>query len=165
LNGQDEAIAGLTLSGGSVTAGAGTLTLGGNVAALTSARVPASAQSFARRRDAHFRRRRRSSDSKPCRLRDHQRRAGSAGIIQTSGGQLTLSGANTYTGPTTLSGVVTLGNDSALGAGGSAANGTTVNPGGLLLVSGANIGNEFLTLGSGVSFNPSAPPAGLGRSR
>ena len=153
MDNSDETIGGLTLSGGTNTTGLGTLTLAGNVTVLASASTATISGSL--------------SLGGTTRIFDVAAGAaspdlliaaivsdggGSAGIFQSNSGQLMLSGANIYTGPTTVNGVLTLANDSALGANGSVGSGTTVNTGGLLLVAGLNIGNEFLTLNNTANF-------------
>ncbi|MEO7761062.1 MAG: hypothetical protein ABIS68_04020 [Casimicrobiaceae bacterium] len=68
---------------------------------------------------------------------------------------LRFNASNTFTGPVTVnSGYVLTNHANALGASGSLANGTTVNPGGTLVL-GADIGNEYLMLegGGGTSGN------------
>jgi hypothetical protein len=81
---------------------------------------------------------------------------GAISVNGTGGDQgLFLNGNNTFTGPVdVVTGYVVLGHANALGAGGSGANGTTVHPGGTLVL-GADVVDEFLTLqgGSGTSGN------------
>ena len=82
--------------------------------------------------------------------------SGAGGIIaQGSGGDigLTLSGNNTFTGPVTVEGGYLSANHvNALGAGGSAANGTVVKPNATFII-GADITNEFLSVEAGGGSN------------
>ena len=164
LNNNNEAIANLTLSGGNVASGTGTLILGGNVTTLASTSIADISGNL----------------SLGGATRTFSVAAGGAGpdlfisaaisdgpiagagINKTGGGQLTLFGANTYTGPTTLSGFVTVANGSALGASGQSTNGTVVNANSFLLVLNVNIPDEFLTLNTGDDFRSSGTASWAG---
>jgi autotransporter-associated beta strand protein len=91
--------------------------------------------------------------------------AGSAGLVKTGSGTLTLSGANTYTGGTTVtagkllvnntsgsgtgSGAVTVGNQAVLGGTGRIAGDVTIQSGGLLTAGDldATLGDNSLQIG------------------
>jgi autotransporter-associated beta strand protein len=73
--------------------------------------------------------------------------SGTGGITKLSGGQLILNNANTYQGQSTLAGLTTLENASALGAGGSSTNDTTV-AGTLQILGNLTIANEGVSLGN-----------------
>src|SRR5262249_15415631 len=142
-----ETIASLTLSAGSVTTGSGTLTLGGNVTALASVTTASisgllSLGGVTRTFTVG------SGAASPDLLISASISDGgaSAGITKTGLGQMTFSGSNSYSGVTTIDGFLVVANDWALGANGSATNGTVCYANSFLLVQGVDIGNEFLTL-------------------
>jgi|GEM_PF-3560704 len=78
--------------------------------------------------------------------------SGSGGLTVNGTGAdvgLKLAGNNSFTGPVVVNGGdLELSHPNALGAGGSLANGTTINGGGTLVI-GVDIANEHLTLESG----------------
>jgi len=158
LDDHNETITALTLSGGTVTTGTGTLTLGGNVtslASVTTATISGNLSLGGVTRTFSV-----ASGLAVPQLLISANISGTGGAGITKVGSListslTLSGSNTYTGVTTLEGLVFLANDFALGANGFSTNGTVVNANALLLVQGVDIGNEFLTLASAVEFRSS----------
>jgi autotransporter-associated beta strand protein len=163
LNDHSETISALTLSGGSVTTGTGTLTLGGNVtsvASISTASISGLLPLGGVTRTFSVG----SGSASPDLLVSANVSDGgaSAGITKTGSGQITLSGANTYTGVTTIDGFVILANDSALGANGSSTNGTVVHANSFLLVQGVDIGNEFLTLSGTADFRSSGTASWAG---
>jgi autotransporter-associated beta strand protein len=163
LDDRNETISSLTLSGGSVTTGAGILTLGGNVTSLSSVTTASisgllSLGGVTRTFSVV------SGSANPDLLISAavSDGAASAGLTKTGFGQMTLSGSNSYSGLTTIDGFVILANDNALGANGSATNGTTLNSTAFLLVQGVDIGNEFLTLTTGDDFRSSGTASWAG---
>lgn len=159
---RSDVIAALTLTGGTVTTGTGTLTLGGDVTTLssiTTATISGNLSLGGVTRTFSVG----SGSANPDLLVSAVvSGTGGAGITKTGVGTLTLSGANTYTGPTVIDGFVILANDSALGASGFSTNGTTVNASDFLLVQGVDIGNEFLTLAGGADFRSSGTASWAG---
>lgn len=149
LNGLNEAIGGLTLNAGSVTTGVGTLTLLGNLtslAASTTASISGNLSLGGATRTFAVA----SGDPSPDLLISATivDGGGSAGIIKTGQGYMTLSASNAFTGSITADGRLTLQHALALGASGSAANGTVINAGAVLALSGLTITNETLMLNS-----------------
>ena len=163
LNGHSETITALTLSGGTVTTGAGTLTLGGNLTSsgsITTASISGNLSLGGVTRTFSVATGTASPDlNLSANISDG---GASAGITKTGAGQMTLSGTNSYTGVTTISGFVILANDAALGASGSATNGTVVNANAYLLAQGVDVGNEFLTLADTVDFRSSGAASWAG---
>jgi autotransporter-associated beta strand protein len=164
LNGHNETISALTLNGATVTTGTGTLTLGGNLTSLassTTASISGLLSLGATTRTFSVA----SGAASPDLLISANISDGgaSAGIVKTGVGQLTLSGTNTYTGLTTVAGFLIVANDSALGANGSSTNGTLLNPSAFLLVQGANVGDEFLTLSNADDFRSSGAGSWAGQ--
>jgi autotransporter-associated beta strand protein len=162
LNDHNDTISDLTLSGGSVDTGTGTLTLGGDITTLSSGTTASisgqlSLGSVTRTFSVA------GGSASPDLLISAVISGGpGAGITKTGTGQLTLSGANTYTGLTTVGGFLILANDSALGANGFSTNGTTLNANAFLLVQGVDIGNEFLTMTTGDDFRSSTTASWAG---
>ncbi|WP_353567723.1 autotransporter-associated beta strand repeat-containing protein [Haloferula sargassicola] len=78
--------------------------------------------------------------------------AGSAPIVKTGSGTLTLAGSNTFSGLFTISsGTVKAGINTPLGTGTSTSNGTVVSSGATLDINGRSLGNERVTIsGTGV---------------
>jgi autotransporter-associated beta strand protein len=70
--------------------------------------------------------------------------SGAGGITKSGAGTMVLNSANQYTGPTVVNGGILKINDPA--ALGTAAGGTTVNPGGTLDLNGLTPGNETITI-------------------
>lgn len=162
LNDHSETIAALTLSGGSVTTGSGTLTLGGNLTSLASATISSISGSLSLGGVTRTFSVGSGTASPDLLVSAIISGMGGAGITKTGAGQLTLSGANTYTGATTIDGFVILANDSALGANGFSTNGTVVNANSYLLVQAVDIGNEFITLAGTVDFRSSGSASWAG---
>jgi autotransporter-associated beta strand protein len=163
LSDHNETITGLTLSGGAVTTGTGTLTLGGNlnsVASITTSSISGLLSLGGVTRTFNVG----SGSASPDLLvsADISDGGASAGITKTGFGQMTLSGVNSYTGITTIDGFVILANDSALGANGSSTNATVVHANSFLLVQGVAIGNEFLTLAGTADFRSSGTASWAG---
>jgi autotransporter-associated beta strand protein len=163
LNDHNETISALTLSGGAVTSGTGTLTLGGNVTAIASISTSSisgllSLGGVTRTFSVG------SGSASPDLLVSASITDGaaSAGITKTGSGLMTLSGSNSFTGVVTIDGFVLLGNDNALGANGSSTNGTVVHANSFLLVQGVAIGNEFLTLNTNADFRSSGTASWVG---
>jgi autotransporter-associated beta strand protein len=152
LNGFNEIIGPLTLSGGVVTSGAGLLTLASNVTVLPSTSTATISGNLSLGNVTRTIAIGNFSAFPDLLISANITGAAGAGITKTGSGQLTLSGVNIYTGPTTIDGFVILANAAALGANGSATNGTTLNANSYLLVQGVNIGNEFLTLAGNSDF-------------
>ena len=167
LNGNSDHIASLTMQGGTVDGGGGTLFLGGNLTTLSDANtafieghlslggatrtftINAGTASPDLRINALI-----SSDTTSLFL--------TAGITKNGGGSLFLAGTNTYNGNTVINdGQIAVLADRALGAtttplGASA--GTFVNSNGNLFISGVQVTNEDLTINSanpGGAFNAS----------
>jgi len=163
LHDHNETISALTLTGGSVTTGTGTLTLGGNItaiAAITTASISGQLSLGGVTRTISVG----SGSASPDLIISANISDGgaSAGITKTSAGQMTLSGTNTYTGVTTISGFVIAANDSAFGASGYSTNATICQTSAFLLVQGVDIGNEFLTLADNVDFRSSGTASWAG---
>ena len=163
LNSSSDTISALTLGGGSVTTGTGTLTLGGDLTSLASVTTASISGKLAlggvTRTFAIGSGTAAPDLTIPAIISDG---GASAGITKTGTGQMTLSGTNTYTGVTTISGFVILANDAALGANGSATNGTVINTNTYLLVQGVDVGNEFLTLAGPTDFRSSGAASWAG---
>ncbi len=165
LNGNSDRIASLTMQGGEVDSGAGTLILSGNLTTLSDASTAIingnlSLGGATRTFDV-------SSGSPSPDLRINAAISSgtlgifTAGFTKTGGGTLFLTGTNTYNGTTTINdGQVALLSDRALGASanifGPAP--TVVNGNGNLFLSGVQVTNEDLTINSanpGGAFNAS----------
>ncbi|HSU54459.1 MAG TPA: autotransporter-associated beta strand repeat-containing protein, partial [Candidatus Dormibacteraeota bacterium] len=163
LDDHNETMSNLTVSGGSVTTGTGTLTLGGNLsslASITTASISGQLSLGGVTRTFSVA----SGSASPDLLlsADISDGSASAGITKTSVGQMTLSGSNSFTGVLTIDGFAILANAFAAGATGSATNGTVVHTGAFLLVQGVDIGNEFLTLASNVDYRSSSAASWAG---
>jgi filamentous hemagglutinin family protein len=88
------------------------------------------------------------------------RLSGGVGLNKTTGGTVTLSGANTYTGATTVStGTLTVNNASALG---TTAGGTTVDAGATLALNNFTVAGEALTLNGGTLSRAAGNPTWSG---
>lgn len=167
LNDHDDRIGPLTMQGGTIDSGSGTLSLGGNLTTLTDnngAVINGNLSLGGASRTFDI-----SSGSPSADLRINATIIGGAtslfvspGFTKTGGGSLFLAGTNTYDGTTTINdGQVALLADRALGAtqtflGASA--GTVVNSSGNLFLSNVQVTNEDLTINSsnpGGAFNAS----------
>ena len=167
LNDRDDHIGSLTMQGGTVDSGTGTLFLGGNLTTLTDTNTAfieghLSLGGVSRTFDVNS-----GSASPDLRINavlssDTTTIFGTAGFTKTGGGSLFLAATNTYNGTTTINdGQVALLSDRALGAtttplGASA--GVVVNASGNLFLSGVQVTNEDLTINSanpGGAFNAS----------
>ncbi|TAK97141.1 MAG: hypothetical protein EPO07_13855, partial [Verrucomicrobia bacterium] len=158
-----ETISALTLSGGSVTTGIGTLTLGGNLTSLPSiASASISGQLSLGGVTRTFSVGTDSASPDLLISANIIEGSASAGITKTGVGQLTLSGSNSFTGVLTIDGFVILANDFAVGATGSSTNRTELHASAILLVQGVDIGNEFLTLTSNDDFRSSSTASWAG---
>ncbi len=148
LNGHHDTVGDIVLKGGVINTGAGTLTLGGNVASLASPDNAVINGLLLLGGDCTF-----SVDDGPATI-DLEVRAnidgGIAHITKAGSGIMRLGGTNSYKGTTSVNGgQLNAGNDSALGT----ANGTTVVAAGaqLLLEHGVDTLEEHLTLsGAGI---------------
>src|ERR1044071_734538 len=156
LHDRNETISALTLNGGSVTTGTGTLTLGANITSLGSVNTASisgllSLGGVTRTFSVS------SGSAAPDLLISANITEGStsAGITKTGVGQLTLAGSNSFTGVLTIDGFVILANDFAVGATGSSTNRTELHTSAFLLVQGVDIGDEFLTLSDNDDFRSS----------
>src|SRR6185436_4673388 len=164
LDGSNETISALTLSGGSVTTGTGLLTLGGNITSIASINMASISGLLSLGGVTNRTISVGSGSPSPDLLISADIREGSAsaGITKTGIGQLTLSGSNSFTGVFTIDGFVTLANDFAVGATGSSTNRTELHANAFLLVQGVDIGNEFLTLTSNDDFRSSGTASWAG---
>jgi len=167
LNDRDDHIGSLTMQGGTVDTGTGTLFLGGNLTTLADNNTALieghlSLGGASRTFDINS-----GPPGADCRINaiissDTVILFTTAGFTKTGGGSLFLAGTNTYNGTTTINeGQVALLADRALGAtttplGASA--GALVNGDGNLFLSNVQVTNEDLTINSsnpGGSFNAS----------
>ncbi len=143
LNNASELIGPLTLAGGDVTTGTGTLTLGGDVTVLTSTNGATisgnlSLGSSTRTFDTTF-------SAAPIELSIAAQISGTGGIIKNGAGEMILSGSNSFTGTVTANaGRLYLYNNSALGS----TNAGTLIQSNATLALNAEIGLEPLTLDS-----------------
>jgi autotransporter-associated beta strand protein len=173
LNDHDERIGTLTLQGGTVDSGAGTLFLGGNVSTMSdgnTALINGHLSLGGASRTFNV-----ASGPALADLRINALISGdptgvlsSPGITKAGPGTLFLAGTNTYNGTTTINdGQVALLNDRALGATFNVlgAAGTIVNGTANLFLSGVQVTNEALTINSdnpGGAFNASGPSVWTG---
>lgn len=154
LNGFDDVVGGLTLHGGTVSSGSGTLTIRGNITTQANTNAIASVISgklaFGGETRTLSIARGASSLTNDLLISAVISDGGpAAGLVKTGTGYLRLTGANIYSGLTTISGGrVFIKNNTALGAAGSVSNGTVVNTGGRLELDGVSVGTEFLTFNS-----------------
>jgi fibronectin-binding autotransporter adhesin len=167
LNGNSDRVASLTMQGGTVDSGAGTLILGGNlstVADVNGALIEGHLSLGGASRTFNV-----ASGPASADLRINATISdgsiaifATAGFTKLGGGSLLLAGTNTYNGPTTISeGQVALLADRALGATKTSVGapaGTFVNNNGNLFLSSVQVTNEDLTINSanaGGAFNAS----------
>ena len=142
LNNVSEIIAALTMNGGAVTTGTGTLTLGGTVtgnATATSATISGNLALGAARTFT-------IADGAAALDMDISAVvSGAFDLTKGGNGTMVLSGANTYTGLTTVSaGVLNIQNNTGLG---TTATGTTVSNGATMqFQNNITIGNETLNI-------------------
>jgi len=135
-------------TGGTVTTGAGTLTLGGNVTSTGGAANATISGNLALGGNRTF-----TSTNAADGLTVSAVISGANTLTKAGAGTLTLSGANTYTGTTTVSaGTLVASNSTALG---TTAGGTAVATGATLALQGdIAVGAETLTItGAGVGNN------------
>jgi autotransporter-associated beta strand protein len=163
LDGFNETINALSLTGGTVTTGAGTLTMGSNitsVGSITTSTISGKLSLGGATRTVSVG----SGSASPDLLisADVIDGSASAGITKTGSGQVTLSGSNSFTGVLTIDGFVILANDFAVGATGSATNGTVVHANSFLLVQGVDIATEFLTLSGSADYRSSGTASWAG---
>ena len=152
LNNFSDTIGALTVNsgatGGTVTTGTGTLTLGGNVTSTGGAANATISGNLALGGNRTF-----TTTNAADGLTVSAVISGANTLTKAGAGTLTLSGANTYTGTTTISaGTLVAASNTALG---NTAAGTTVASGATLaLPGGITVGAETLSLnGSGVGTN------------
>ncbi|MBL8798724.1 MAG: autotransporter-associated beta strand repeat-containing protein, partial [Planctomycetia bacterium] len=155
LNGNLEQIAGLTLTGGNVNIdGGGILTLTGNVTTTASTFVSAingpGTLTLAGTGTRTFTV---ADGTVADDLVVTATINATAGLTKTGAGLMALSAANAYTGVTTVSaGILEVRNASALGAGGTSGNRTSVSAGATVqLANGVDVGNELLSLAGTLS--------------
>ncbi|MBI1840884.1 MAG: autotransporter-associated beta strand repeat-containing protein [Verrucomicrobia bacterium] len=160
LNGHDDRIASLTMQGGTVDTGAGTLALGGNVTGRADPNVAfingvlslgGATRTFDIGNGAAGPDMRINATIVPGTTLFQ-----TAGLTKNGAGVLWLAGANTYNGTTMVNdGQLTVSSDKALGAtttplGGAA--GTVLNREAVLFLDGAKVTNEPLTINSTSAF-------------
>jgi autotransporter-associated beta strand protein len=147
LNNVSEIIAALTMNGGSVTTGTGTLTLGGNVIGNATATSATITGKLALSEFTGVTRTFTIADGAPNVDLDISAVVSGAAddLTKAGAGTMVLSGANTYTGATTVSaGVLNIQNATGLG---TVAGGTTVSNGATLqLQGGITVGSEALNI-------------------
>ena len=139
LNGYSDSIGSLTLNGGDVTTGTGTLTLGGDVSVFYDSTISGKLDLGIGQRTFTVAGTLGNADLRISAA------VSNGGMVKEGAGRLILSGVNTYAGTTTINdGILVADNNSALGA---VAGRTTVNHGGTLWL-GANADSvpEPLTL-------------------
>lgn len=158
MNSVVERIGELTLRGGEIHTGLGQLQLGGDLNVLASSQPSIisgnlSLQSFERIINVQ------ESDTWPA-LEISARISGaaSAALSLTGNGSTLFSGDNTYTGPTTISsGELVVDHPDGLGASGTDANGTTVQPGATLnIITPNGVVAERLSLSGAGAFGNGA---------
>ena len=143
LNNFSDSIGALTMTGGSVTTGTGTLTLGGNVTGNASSSTATISGNLALGgSDRTFTI---ASGAAGTDMNISAVISGNRNITKAGVGTLEFSGANTYTGTTTVSaGILNIQNATALG---TTAGGTTVSSGATLQIqNGITVGAEALTI-------------------
>ncbi|TMQ32483.1 MAG: hypothetical protein E6K70_18285 [Planctomycetota bacterium] len=144
MNSNSDAIGALTVNSATVTTGAGTLILGGNLtdSGASSISGQLSLGSATRTITAN------SGDV----LTINATIIGGVGLIKTGYGQLLLTAANTYSGTTTLSrGILALGNNNALGTGAFVAAGGTLRGSGatgITLLNPVTLAGNLIIAGS-----------------
>jgi autotransporter-associated beta strand protein len=146
LNNVSEIIAALTMNGGAVTTGTGTLTLGGDVTGNVAATSATISGNLALSEFAGTIRTFTIADGAAALDMDVSAVVSGADDLTKAGtGTMVLSGANTYTGVTTVSGgVLNIQNNTGLG---TTAGGTTVSNGATLqFQNNVTIGNEALNI-------------------
>jgi fibronectin-binding autotransporter adhesin len=147
LNNVSEIIAALTMNGGSVTTGTGTLTLGGDVIGNATATSATISGRLALSEFTGITRTFTIADGAPnVDMNISAIVSGTSDNLTKAGaGTMVLSGANTYTGVTTVSaGVLNIQNNTGLG---TTAAGTTVSNGATLqMQNNITIGNEALNI-------------------
>jgi autotransporter-associated beta strand protein len=158
----DEHVGPLTLQGGTINTGTGTLFLGGPLSTLADDNS-ALINGFLSLNGATRTITTSSGPAAPdLRIQANISSGGIfpvAGIIKEGGGTLNLSGTNTYSGTTTVEdGQLGVLNDRALGSAGPLSGGTLINGDANLFLSGVQVTNENLTINSanpGGAFNAS----------
>jgi autotransporter-associated beta strand protein len=161
LNGFNGAVGSLTMTSGSVTTGAGTLSLNGGVT-INSASSPASISgNLSLQGDARIFNVADGSAATDCVISATiVDGSGTGAMIKTGAGTLQLSGINTFSGTTTINaGNLAILNAVSLG---STNQGTMVNSNGLLSVGGITVVSEGLTLGGGALQSTAASNAWTG---
>lgn len=153
LNNFIEYIGTLTLTGGSITTGTGSLYLGGTITSNADSVSSTLAGNYILYGNRTFTVASGTTPSGYDLILSGPLSEFAAGttVTKTGAGELMFAGANTYSGLTTISaGVLNIQDASALG---TTAAGTTVSSGAALQIQGGiNVGNEALTLnGSGIS--------------
>lgn len=153
LNGFSQTVGSLTMDGGNITSGAGTLRLNGNVTATSATNGYAIISGNLALNGVTRTFTVNDSDYSPDMVISaviSDGIAGTGGIIKagTGPGELYLTGANTYSGPTTVnSGYLEINNPTALGS--TNVGTTVVNGAGLSLLFNVSVTNEALTLNGG----------------
>jgi fibronectin-binding autotransporter adhesin len=148
LNNFNESIGTLSMTGGNVTTGTGTLTLGGNVTGNAAASTATITGLLALGGNRSFMI---NDGAVAVDMNITAAVSGAFSFTKAGSGELVLSGANSYTGLTTVSsGVLNIQNSSGLG---TTASGTTISLGAALqLQGGIAVGTEAITLnGSGIA--------------
>ena len=144
LNGNSDAIGALTVAGGDVATGAGTLTLGGDVTANASTNTANISGNLSLGNATRTFSIAAGTANPDLTISAVISGNAGAGITKTGSGSLQLSGTNTYSGVTAVNfGALEIFNPSALG---SPASGTTLGSGSFLLLSGVTVAGESLTI-------------------
>ena len=146
LNGFNDTLGALTLVGGDITTGVGTLTMSANLSAVSTAAGSSANISGTLNLGVSTRTFTVTNGPSTPDLRVLAVVSGTGGIIKAGDGMMSLEGVNTFSGAVTLNAGVLRGtqNDSF----GTTAGGVAVNNDAVLQLSSAHVGNEALTLNS-----------------